>query len=205
MHPISEERTIRDLVLPALGRSDWGPSAITRELPITAGRRMVANGRIRKGERLYADLALLHQPGATATGHPISLVEVKRTVRDERTGVQQVKEYGRLLDLPLVYATNGRRIIEVDLAAGTQHEVDRFRTPEELWQNYRSIRQLNEFGIRLFEVPYSRDVLAGSSSALSVSVRSSVSRAGARGRVRLRLGASRQHELWVDPGDLEAG
>lgn len=163
MHPISEERTIRDLVLPALGRSDWGPSAITRELPITAGRRMVANGRIRKGERLYADLALLHQPGATATGHPISLVEVKRTVRDERTGVQQVKEYGRLLDLPLVYATNGRRIIEVDLAAGTQHEVDRFRSPQELWQNYRSVRQLNELGVRLFEAPYSRNVLAGSS------------------------------------------
>jgi type I restriction enzyme R subunit len=62
-----------------------------------------------------------------------------------------------------VYATNGRRIIEVDLAAGTQHEVDRFRTPEELWQNYCSIRQLNELGVRLFEVPYSRNVLAGSS------------------------------------------
>ena len=91
---------------------------MTREFPITAGRRTVANGRIRKGERLFADIALLHRPaGGAVGGHPISVVEVKRTMRDERTGVQQAKDYGKRLDLPMVYATNGHKIIEIDLAA----------------------------------------------------------------------------------------
>ncbi|HYN74173.1 MAG TPA: hypothetical protein VES60_16875, partial [Nakamurella sp.] len=80
------------------------------------------------------DIALLHRPaGAASGGHPISVIEVKRTMRDERTGVQQAKEYGKRLDLPMVYATNGHKIIEIDLAAGTQHAVARFKTPQQLW------------------------------------------------------------------------
>lgn len=82
-------------------------------------------------------------------------------MRDERTGVQQAKEYGKRLDLPMVYATNGHKIVEIDLAAGTQHEVALFKTPQQLRDNYRSVRELSALGIRLFEVPYSRDVLAG--------------------------------------------
>ena len=87
MVPVSEERTIRELVLPALQHSNWDASSWTREFPITAGRRTVASGRIRKGERLFADIALLHRPaGGSSGGHPISVVEVKRTMRDERQG-----------------------------------------------------------------------------------------------------------------------
>lgn len=161
MVPISEERTIRELVIPALESSGWLEAAWTREFPITSGQRTVAGGRVRKGERLRADFALLHQNGSGSGAHPISVVEAKRTLRDERTGVQQAKDYGKRLDLPLVYATNGHKIIEIDLAAGTQYEVERFKSPQELWANFCGVRQLGELGVRLFETPYSRDVLAG--------------------------------------------
>lgn len=161
MVPISEERTVRELVTPSLVSSGWSETAMIHELPITSGQRNVVAGRVRKGQRLRADIALLHRTAVGNGGHPISVVEVKKTRLDDRTGVQQAKDYGRRLDLPLVYATNGHKIIEIDLVAGIQHEVDRFKSPQELWQNFRNVRQLSELGVRLFEMPYSRSVLTG--------------------------------------------
>jgi type I restriction enzyme, R subunit len=76
--------------------------------------------------------------------------------------VQQAKDYGIRLGLPLVYATNGRKIIELDLYAGTQNEVDHHRSADELWDYYRSTQELDALGVRFFEVPYSRElVVAG--------------------------------------------
>lgn len=38
-----------------------------------------------------------------------------------------------MLGLKFAYATNGHRIIEIDYIAGTEQEVDRYASPEELW------------------------------------------------------------------------
>ena len=124
---------------------------------------MVA-GRVHKGARVYADIALLHEAAESGSTHPISVVEAKKSVLDEARGVQQAKDYGTRLGLAIVYATNGHRIIEIDLSAGTQHPVSRYKTPAELWDHYRGVKALNELGVRLFETPYSRDVLTDSGS-----------------------------------------
>lgn len=155
--PRSEHRTIDELVRPQLVANGWSEDDIQSEWPITAGGREVAAGRARQRTPLRADLALLD----TTSGHPLCVVEAKKTTRDAAAGVRQAIEYGTLLDLPLVYATNGAKIIEIDLSGGTQREVDRFRTPAEIWTNYRNIKQLDALGVRLFQVPYSRSVLVG--------------------------------------------
>lgn len=154
----SEAQAIRDLILPALAQAGWVSDRIRAEYPITNGQREVIGGRVRRLPPLRADLVLTN-----AAGHPIAAVEAKKTSRSEYDGVQQAKDYGLRLGLPIVYATNGIKIIEIDLRAGTQGGVDGFRSAGDLWNIYRTTAELTDLGVRLFEVPYSRDlVVAGS-------------------------------------------
>lgn len=150
----SEARTIRDAILPALTRDGWPSERIGREFPITGRKREVVGGRVHRGTRLAADIVLLH-----GSGHPICAVEAKKSLRSEYDGVQQAKDYGTRLALPIVYATNGRKIIEVDLYAGTQREVEGYRSADEIWGYYRSAKRLDALGVRFFEVPYSRELV----------------------------------------------
>lgn len=152
----SEAQTIRDLILPALSRDGWPDSRLVREYRITAHKRDVVGGRVRRGAALAADIVLLHP-----SRHPICAVEAKKTRRSEYDGVQQAKDYGVRLGLPIVYATNGDKIIEIDLYAGTQRQVQNYRSADELWAYYQRSEQLDALGVRFFEVPYSRDLVAG--------------------------------------------
>ena len=48
--------------------------------------------------------------------------------------MQQAKEYAEILGLKFAYASNGREIIEFDFLTGIEQKVDRYPTPDELWQ-----------------------------------------------------------------------
>ena len=87
------------------------------------------------------------------------MVEAKRASRSVDAGVAQAKRYATLLDLPIAYATNGRRIVEINLRAGTEHDVARFRTPDEIWDLYRDVELSTEGSHPLFAVPYSRVIV----------------------------------------------
>lgn len=204
-----EERTIRDLVVPRLHAARWPADRIVREYPITNSRREVVGGRVRRGMPLRADIVLRHPQ----SGHPITAVEVKKTARSEHDGVTQAKDYGMRLDLPLVYATNGRKIIEIDLRRGTQHEVPAYRSAEELWQTFVSAEEFNPQAQTFFSIPYSRE-LTDRSTGLIKQMRyyqhgaaQAVLRAIARGDRRLlavlatgsgksMLAAQISHVLW---------
>jgi len=148
-----ESVTVRDEVMPSLRLAGWSEHHWKQEYPITEGRRTVIDGRVRRGMPLRADLALLHD------GHPVAVVEVKRSLRSERDGVQQARDYARRLDAPLAYATNGRKIIEIDLRNQTEYEVQRFRSPDEVWDFYRGARGLeSEQALDFFATPYSASV-----------------------------------------------
>lgn len=95
----SEAQTIRDLILPAIADAGWPADRIGREFPITDRKREVIGGRVPRGTQLAADIVLLHP-----SGHPVSAVEAKKTLRSELDGVQQAKDYGTRLGLPIVYA-----------------------------------------------------------------------------------------------------
>lgn len=148
-----EARTIRQDVLPRLRAAGWSDELRRAEYPITPGGRSVVDGRVMRRRPLRADIALLHGE------HPIVVVEAKRTLRDVRAGVQQVRHYATLLDLPLAYATNGRQIIEIDMRRQAEHEVDRFRSPAECWDFFRDRLDLrDDRAVDFFTTPYSRDV-----------------------------------------------
>lgn len=146
-----ENRTVRELVLPRLRAAQWPDELIAEQYGITADERRVVGGRIQRRRRLAADLALMHE-----SGHPICVVEAKKTIRSRYDGVEQAKDYGRRLGLPLVYATNGREIVEIDMRAGTQHLVDRYRGYTELCDYFYDRECSGDQGRRFFETPYSR-------------------------------------------------
>lgn len=85
-------------------------------------------GKVRRGPQKRADYLLFH-----GRDLPLAVVEAKEIGLPAENGVQQAREYASILGLNFAYATNGHRIIEIDVAAGTESEVDRYATPDELF------------------------------------------------------------------------
>lgn len=90
---------------------------------------MVSGGIVRRGRQKRADYLLFYRRDL-----PIAVVEAKEASRSAENGVQQVREYAEILGLKFAYATNGQRVIEIEITTGQETEIDRFPTPEELWR-----------------------------------------------------------------------
>ena len=72
----------------------------------------VAPGRVGKvrGKLLRADYILCHR------GRRLVVVEAKGDEHQAIEGYEQALKYGRMLGVQVAYATNGREILEIDLA-----------------------------------------------------------------------------------------
>ena len=127
---MSEADTCREFVTPRLVEAGWAtaPHAIGEQRSFTNGRIIVAGGKVRRGKQKRADYLLYYR-----RDYPLAVVEAKEIGLPAETGVQQAREYAEILGLKFAYATNGHRIIEIDYTTGTEREVDRYATPEELW------------------------------------------------------------------------
>ncbi len=127
---ITEADTCREFVTPRLVEAGWGtaPHAIGEQRTFTNGRIIVAGGKVRRGKQKRADYLLYHR-----RDYPLAVVEAKEIGLPAVTGVQQAREYAEILGLKFAYATNGHRIIEIDYTTGTEREVDRYATPDELF------------------------------------------------------------------------
>ena len=127
-----ETDTCRDYVLPLLTSAGWTADQIQEQFPITAGRITTVGRGHRRAEELRADYVLEYAPGV-----PVAVVEAKREYSIPGKGLQQAKNYGRLLDLPLAYSTNGRGIVEDDRDTGQEHDgLTSFPSPDEAWARY---------------------------------------------------------------------
>lgn len=127
---ITEADTCREFVTPRLVEAGWGaaPHAIGEQRTFTNGRIIVAGGKVRRGKQKRADYLLYHR-----RDYPLAVVEAKEIGLPAETGVQQAREYAEILGLKFAYATNGYRIIEIDYTTGTEREVDRYASPDELF------------------------------------------------------------------------
>lgn len=128
---LTEADTCREYVTPALRGAGWGqaPYAIGEQHQITDGRILLIGGKARRAKQRRADYLLYYR-----RDFPIAVVEAKEAGLPAENGVQQAREYAEMLGLRFAYATNGCRIIEIDYTTGTEREVDRYATPEELWK-----------------------------------------------------------------------
>ena len=127
---LTEADTCREFVTPKLIESGWNsaPYAIGEQRSFTNGRIIVTGGKVRRGQQKRADYLLYYR-----RDFPLAVVEAKEIGLPAETGVQQAREYAEILGLKFAYATNGRRIIEIDYTTGTEREVEHYATPEELF------------------------------------------------------------------------
>ena len=101
----------------------------------------IAPGRIQKGVSKHpkkADYILEYH------GKKLAVIEAKSDEKDVSEGVAQAKEYARMLQIRFTYSTNGEKIRFIDMGvqdkqgkfiiSSTEREVDKFPTPQELWQ-----------------------------------------------------------------------
>lgn len=137
----TEADTCREFVTPRLIEAGWGtaPHAIGEQHCFTKGRIIVAGNKVRRGERRRADYLLYYR-----RDFPLAVVEAKEIGLPAETGVQQAREYAEMLGLKFAYATNGRRIIEIDYTTGTEREVDRYAAPDELFSRLTAAAKLPE-------------------------------------------------------------
>lgn len=140
---MTEADTCREYVTPKLVEAGWGvaPHSIGEQRTFTNGRIIVAGRKVRRGQQKRADYLLYYR-----RDYPLAVVEAKEIGLPAETGVQQAREYAEILGLKFAYASNGRRIIEIDYVTGTEREVDRYPTPDELFARLTTGSHLPQTG-----------------------------------------------------------
>ncbi|MDD3303203.1 MAG: DEAD/DEAH box helicase family protein, partial [Candidatus Gracilibacteria bacterium] len=129
----SESDTRAKYIDPSLKNSSWEEISIIREYYFTDGRKALGGKR---GKRKYADYIL------TFKGVKLAIIEAKKEDCEPTEGLEQVKEYCKILNLRFVYSTNGKKIYEFDLESGKGDFIDKYPTPEELYNKVYSERNL---------------------------------------------------------------
>jgi type I restriction enzyme, R subunit len=137
----TEADTCRMFVVPKLQAAGWDdePHSIAEQRTITDGRIVpVGQGFVRKPPK-RVDYLLRY-----TRDFPLAVVEAKAAYRTAADGMQQAKQYAKMLGLTFAYATNGRDILEFDYSTGLEISRVDYPTPGELWQRYRAAKGLDD-------------------------------------------------------------
>jgi type I restriction enzyme, R subunit len=131
---LTEADTCRKFVVPLLQKAGWesSPHMINEQRTFTDGRVVFVGGRPKRGKQKRADYILRY-----SADYPLAVVEAKSYYKLASDGVQQAKDYALILGLKFAFASNGRKIIEIDLFTGRETERTDFPTPGELWRRQR--------------------------------------------------------------------
>lgn len=152
---MTEEDTRAKYIDPKLKESGWGEiegSKILREHYFTEGRILVGGTRT-KAEK--ADYILVYK------NQKIAVIEAKKEDLSPTEGVAQAKEYAKKLQIEYTYSTNGKEIYEISMTSGQEKFVDKFPTPDELWNRINA--KSNEWKEKFYSVPFEN--MGGSKTA----------------------------------------
>lgn len=143
---MNEAETRAEHIDPALAAAGWGVvegSRIRREYPIAPGR---LEGYGRRGKSLSADYVLEYR------NTKLAVVEAKAWDEALTEGVAQAKNYAGKLSIRFTYSTNGQGIYGIDMDEGTEGDVPRYPTPDELWN--LTFAEQNAWRDRFAAVPF---------------------------------------------------
>ena len=146
---MNEAETRAELIDPKLKSCGWGVvdgSRILRErnvCKITDGRIQVGGSRKRP---LIADYILVYK------GIKLAVVEAKSDELEVGEGVAQAKLYAQKLNLDYTYSTNGKEIYQICMKTGEEKLVDKFLSPDELWNETYSDQ--NDWREKFASVPF---------------------------------------------------
>lgn len=151
---MNEAQTKHDLITPALQAAGWGiveGSRLRLEHPITKGRLI---GQGKRKQALFADYILEYK------NKRIGVVEAKKRDLYYTDGLGQAKDYAERLNIRFTYATNGLKIYGADIQEGTEGDVSKYPSPQELWEmTYPSPKEDYKIEIanwkeRFFTIPF---------------------------------------------------
>lgn len=137
----TEADTCRNFVVPKLQAAGWDaePHSILELKTITDGHIVpMGVGFVRKPPK-RVDYLLRY-----TRDFPLAVVEAKPSYKHVADGLQQAKQYADMMGLKFAYATNGQEIIEFDYFTGREKHFDCYPTPAELWDRYRTARELKD-------------------------------------------------------------
>jgi len=142
---LNEAETRAELIDPALAAAGWGvvDGSRTRREVIAPGR---LTGSGKRSTPKAADYVLVYRNTKLAS------VEAKAATKGVGEGVGQAKDYAERLQTRFAYATNGKAIYRIDMATGREGLVDRWPTPQELWD--ATFAEANDWRDRFAAVPY---------------------------------------------------
>lgn len=138
--PLNEADTCRVLVTPALQQAGWGEPVwrMTEQHYFTDGQILLVGSGHKRQKGKKADYILRYEES-----FPIAVVEAKAEDLEHGAGLQQAKDYAQILGLSFAYATNGHGIEEWDFTTNTQHSLDAYPSPNELWQRLCASKALD--------------------------------------------------------------
>lgn len=141
---LSERDICTQFILPALKKAGWDiATQVREEVSFTDGRIYVKGNKTTRGKRKRADFILYYKPNI-----PIAIIEAKSNKLSVNAGIQQGIEYSNILDIPVVYSSNGDGFYEHDktLSKGKierEISLDNFPTPDELWKIYKQYKKID--------------------------------------------------------------
>lgn len=141
---LSERDICTQFILPALKKAGWDiQTQIREEVSFTDGRIYVKGNKTTRGKRKRADFILYYKANI-----PVAIIEAKSNKLSVNAGIQQGIEYSNILDIPIVFSSNGDAFHEHDktLSSGTiEREIplDNFPSPDEIWKVYKKYKGIS--------------------------------------------------------------
>lgn len=137
MQVLNENETRTKYIDIKLEEAGWFRENIKKEYYFTDGRILIGGKR---GARKFADYLLHHK------NNDLAIIEAKRIGKDCQDGLQQGKEYAKILNIRYVYSTNGRELYEYDMHLSKGEFIDEFPSPDELYQkNFWRVSKAKSF------------------------------------------------------------
>lgn len=131
---MTEEDIKLQYITPAI-TAKWPMGQITMETKITDGKINLKGNMAVRGDAKKVDYLLYLNDG-----NPIAVVEAKDNNHSVSFGMQQAKEYAKMLDLKFAYSSNGDAFQEYDFTTGIERQIDmdEFPTADELVARFKS-------------------------------------------------------------------
>jgi len=146
---MNEAETRAELIDPKLKECGWGVvegSKVLRERDVCK----ITEGRIQAGGQrskpLIADYILVYK------GVKLAVVEAKSDELGVGEGVAQAKQYAEKLNIETTYSTNGKEIYQICMKTGEEKLVDKFLSPDELWN--KTFSDQNEWRDKFNKIPF---------------------------------------------------
>ncbi|MBO4664866.1 MAG: DEAD/DEAH box helicase family protein [Bacteroidaceae bacterium] len=134
---LSEEDIKLRYITPSIMNKGWSVNDITMEtkVKLTDGKINLRGNLVSRGKAKYADYVLYYNRAT-----PIAIVEAKDAKHSVSFGLQQAKEYAKMMDVPFAYSSNGQGYQEYDFLTGKERtfHMDEFPTMLELYNRFLS-------------------------------------------------------------------